>query len=154
LKLKTRNFLRYTLPAVLWTALIVSASGGWLSGERTGFILRALLALFGSVPIEVLAVVHFFVRKLAHLTEYGILAWLLYRARGKTQAVWNISWARFALAGVLAIAITDELHQHFVPSRTGSPIDVLIDLTGGLLALFIVRRFSMTQQSSTSASVN
>jgi VanZ family protein len=154
LKPETRNFLRYTLPAVLWTALILSASGGWLSGERTGFILRALLALFGSVPIEVLAVVHFFVRKLAHLTEYGILAWLLYRARGKTQAVWNISWARFALAGVLAIAITDELHQHFVPSRVGSPVDVLIDVIGGIVALTIVRKFSTSHQHRTSAPVN
>jgi VanZ family protein len=154
LKPETRNFLRYTLPAILWTTLVLVGSGGWLSGERTGGILRALLALFGSMPIEVLGVLHFLLRKLAHLTEYGILAWLLYRARGQTQTIWNFNWARFALLGVLMVATIDELHQHFVPTRVGSPADVLIDLAGGVLGLLIVRRLAMVHQSRSSVIVN
>ena len=154
MKPETRSFLRYWLPAILWTALVLIASGGWLAGERTGGLLRALLALFGSVPVEVLGVMHFFLRKLAHLTEYGVLAWLLYRARGQTQTVWNLNWAKFALAGVLVVAVIDELHQHFVPTRGGSPVDVLIDLAGGVLGLLIVRRLAMVHQSRSSVIVN
>ena len=147
LKPETRNFLRYTLPAILWVALVLYASGGWLSGAQTGGLLRALLAIFGSVPIEVLGVLHFLLRKLAHLTEYGILAWLLYRARAQTHAVWSVNWAKFALLGVLMVATIDELHQHFVPSRVGSPFDVAIDLAGAILALAILRRFSVRRQA-------
>jgi VanZ family protein len=149
LKPKTRNFIRYTLPAILWTALVLAASGGWLSGAQTGGLLSALLAMFGSLPIEVLGAIHFLLRKLAHLTEYGILAWLLYRARAQTQTIWNPSWARFALLGVLMVATIDELHQHFVPARVGSIVDVMIDMVGAALALGILRRFSARRQAAT-----
>lgn len=131
---------------------MLSASGGWLSGERTSALLRLLLALFGSIPIEVLGVLHFLLRKLAHLTEYGILAWLLYRARGQTHTIWNPKWAKFALAGVLLVATIDELHQHFVPTRVGSPLDVVIDVAGGVLALLILRKLSYARQHTASVS--
>jgi VanZ family protein len=119
------------------------------SGAQTGSVLEALLtSLFGEAPRQHLDVAHFLLRKLAHLTEYGILGWLLYRARRQQETVWNLIWARFALAGVALVAMTDELHQHFVPSRTGSPVDVLLDLIGGLVALAIVRKRSNSLQQS------
>jgi VanZ family protein len=65
-------------------------------------------------------------RKLAHMTEYAILALLLRRALG------SISWA-FALA--VAYACTDEFHQTFVRGRHGSPIDVGIDAVGAFAGL-------------------
>jgi VanZ family protein len=137
----SRRFIRYQLPAILWTAVVLAASSDAFSGEQTGRFLEAILgALFAHVPHSVLMVAHFAVRKLAHLTEYGILAWLLYRARGDTQRAWDTRWARFAVAGVLVVAVVDEVHQHFVPSRVGSPVDVAIDLIGGILALIVVRR--------------
>jgi VanZ family protein len=140
LKLATRNFISYWLPAIVWTALVLSASSDFFSGAHTGSLLETLItALLGEVPRERLVVAHFLVRKLAHLTEYAILAWLFYRARGRTQRAWNGNWAIFALVGVAVVAAIDEGHQHFVPSRVGSPIDVLIDICGGLLALAIVR---------------
>jgi VanZ family protein len=147
LKPETRNFLTYWLPALLWTALVLSASTRLFSGAQTASVLEALLtSLFGEAPRQHLDVAHFLLRKLAHLTEYGILGWLLYRARRQHETVWNLIWARFALAGVALVAITDELHQHFVPSRTGSPVDVLLDLIGGLVALAILRKRSGESQ--------
>jgi VanZ family protein len=65
---------------------------------------------------------------------------LLYRARRQRQTRWQQNWAAFALAGALVVAMVDEVHQHFVPSRVGSPVDVLIDFCGALLALVAVRR--------------
>jgi VanZ family protein len=70
-------------------------------------------------------------RKLAHMTEYAILAVLLRRAAGAT------GWA-FALT--LAYAASDEFHQTFVRGRHGSPLDVGIDAIGALIGLAIVRR--------------
>jgi VanZ family protein len=70
-------------------------------------------------------------RKLAHATEYAILAVLLARATG------SYVWA-FALA--TAYAGSDEFHQTFVRGRHGSPIDVGIDAAGALVGLVILGR--------------
>jgi VanZ family protein len=69
-------------------------------------------------------------RKLAHMTEYAILAVLLARALG------SYAWA-FGLA--VAYAATDEVHQLFVRGRHGSPIDVGIDAVGALIGLGLLR---------------
>jgi VanZ family protein len=69
-------------------------------------------------------------RKLAHMTEYAILALLLVRATG------SYAWA-FALT--VAYATTDEVHQLFVRGRHGSPIDVAIDAAGALIGLGLLR---------------
>lgn len=72
-------------------------------------------------------------RKLAHMTEYGVLFLLWLRAFGRP--------ARPALAAGIAIAYaaSDEWHQSFVDGRNGSPVDVLIDATGVLLAFLLLR---------------
>ncbi len=67
-------------------------------------------------------------RKLAHAAEYAILGALLLRALRSELP---------ALAAGIAYAVSDELHQHFVPGRRGAPLDVLIDAVGvaaGVLA--------------------
>jgi VanZ family protein len=69
-------------------------------------------------------------RKLAHMTEYAVLAVLLVRATG------SYAWA-FALA--VGYACTDEVHQLFVRGRHGSPIDVGIDAIGALVGLTVLR---------------
>ena len=69
-------------------------------------------------------------RKLAHMTEYAILAVLLVRATG------SYAWA-FALT--VGYAITDEVHQLFVRGRHGSPVDVAIDAVGALIGLALLR---------------
>lgn len=77
-------------------------------------------------------------RKLAHLGEYAVLAILIARAlaigSASTRAV-----SLPTLAIVLAYAISDELHQGFVPLRTASPLDVGIDVVGGAVGLGIRR---------------
>jgi VanZ family protein len=70
-------------------------------------------------------------RKLAHATEYAILAVLLARATG------SYAWA-FALTVIYAGS--DEFHQTFVRGRHGSPIDVGIDAAGALVGLVILAR--------------
>jgi VanZ family protein len=151
-KPETRNFLAYQLPAILWTALVLFASSDAFSGAQTGRLLEAILgALFAELPRGVLMVAHLAIRKLAHLTEYAILAWLLYRTRGDTPGVWNFHWAKVVMAGVLVVAAIDEVHQHFVPSRVGSPVDVMIDLAGAVVALLILRRRAKIDARDTSA---
>jgi VanZ family protein len=79
------------------------------------------------------------VRKCAHLTEYAILALLLWRALPKPAesgpAPWQWSKACLVLALVALYATSDEFHQAFVPSREASVGDVLLDTSGAALAL-------------------
>ncbi|MFP5364561.1 MAG: VanZ family protein [Thermoleophilia bacterium] len=67
-------------------------------------------------------------RKLAHVTVFGVLWLTLARA---------MRWRRPLVATVIAIlyAISDELHQSFVEGRHGSPVDVAIDSAGIALAV-------------------
>ncbi|HEV2787316.1 MAG TPA: VanZ family protein [Solirubrobacteraceae bacterium] len=87
-------------------------------------------------------------RKLAHVTIFGVLWLTLARAA---------RWRRPVLAAVIAVlyAISDEVHQSFVEGRHGSPVDVVIDTVGiGLAALAWVvatRRREITSGRAASA---
>jgi len=91
---------------------------------------------------------HFLVRKMAHLTEYAILAMLIFRALRMTQPRRfvrrpNRRWApAVALAVALGLsacyAATDEFHQSFVPGRESCVRDVLIDSSGALGGLAVL----------------
>ena len=72
-------------------------------------------------------------RKAAHMTEYGLLWFLWWRALGSGSEL-------PAAAIAVAYAATDEFHQHFVEGRHGTPVDVLIDAVGIALAIAAVRR--------------
>jgi VanZ family protein len=71
----------------------------------------------------------FALRKLAHVTIFGVLWLTLARAT---------DWRRPGLATAVAIlyAISDEMHQAFVQGRHGTPVDVAIDMLGMGLAAF------------------
>jgi len=74
-----------------------------------------------------LGILDLVLRKLAHVTEYGLLWWLWARAFAPERP-----WAAAAIA--VAYAITDEYHQSFVEGRSGAPIDVLVDAAGVAIA--------------------
>ena len=72
-------------------------------------------------------------RKLAHMTEYGLLWFLWWRALGYGNPL-------VPAAIAIGYAITDELHQTTVEGRHGTPVDVLIDSVGVALAYAAARR--------------
>ena len=78
-------------------------------------------------------------RKLIHAAEYALLCFLWWRAL-RTVAPDGRTVLGGAAAIALAYAISDELHQSLVPGRHGTPVDVLIDATGVLIAVSLVRR--------------
>ena len=81
----------------------------------------------------------FFLRKFAHITEYLILTFLLYRA---FKGSFNINFFRlfmYPVAFSLLYAISDEIHQYFVLGRSCSFGDVLIDSIG-IIGFYILMR--------------
>jgi VanZ family protein len=102
------------LPVVLWAGLIFGLSS--IPSLSTGLGTWDLV-----------------LRKLAHTTEYAVLGFLLLRAIGRQVPA--------VLAGV-AYAISDEIHQTFVPGRHGAVYDVAIDTVGVLVGVYVVPRLA------------
>ena len=121
-------------------AIIFLGSTDILSAEHTSrFLVPFLRWLDPRISLAALFQIQFAVRKFGHLTEYAVLAMLLWRAlRGGRRWQMQMSILFFVAALVCAIfAASDEFHQSFVPSRTASPIDVAIDTVGALVGLVI-----------------
>ena len=129
------------LPALLWMALIFTASTDLMSAEHTSrFLVPFLRWLKPDITWETIGQIHFLIRKGAHLTEYAILAVLLWRAlRHRRNNVRGSLWPQAAIALAMAIifAATDEYHQAFVASRGSSGVDVLIDACGAAIGILI-----------------
>jgi VanZ family protein len=147
--LKLRPFLKYWLPVLIWMALIFSASSDSHSYEHSSLFVEPFLHwLFPRMSQSRVEVIHYFIRKCMHLTEYAMLALLFWRALRQPvkndPRPWNWHDARLTLLLVMLYAASDEFHQLFVSSRDAAVHDVLIDTVGGaagLLALWTLGRW-------------
>ena len=124
-------------PLILWLVFIAFASSVEFSAENTSRIIRPLLLwLFPNITEGRIAFVHFLTRKAAHFTEFAVLGFLSARAFSlSSQYMLRRMWFLAGLLLVVVWALLDEFHQSFVPSRTASFYDSLIDIAGGLTAL-------------------
>ena len=135
-----KNFLKHWLPVLIWLGVIFLGSTDMLSAEHTSrFLVPFLRWIDPQISFTTLNAIQLGIRKLGHLTEYAVLAMLLWRAlRSGTR--WQMRMSISFLVAALASAIfaaSDEFHQSFVPSRTASPNDVMIDVLGALIGLTI-----------------
>jgi len=119
-----KKFIIYWLPVIFWAGIIfyLSAVPNLNSGLETFYDV--------------------FLRKLAHVTEFAVLNFLIFRAlcgydvAFKKALVWGLIAAAF-------YAFSDEAHQYFVPLRQARLADVAIDNLGVLFAsaiIFLVKR--------------
>jgi VanZ family protein len=127
-----KNFLSRWLPLILWAALIFTISGNqdpyqWLpAGWRLPFD--------ASNPDGVSA--DGVIGRVLHVVEYAVLAWLLLRllvsngAAGKKELM-------AAMVLSMLYALSDEVHQLFVPNRAFELADLGLDLVGVLAGLWI-----------------
>jgi VanZ family protein len=131
--------IRYA-PLILWIGVIFFASSTAGASKNTSIIIRPLLEwIFPDASAATLDNYHNYIRKLAHLTEYAILAFFA------SRAFWNSSvqalrrfWYVFALLTVFLIGSIDEYNQSFNVLRTSSFYDTLIDTSGGLMMILML----------------
>jgi VanZ family protein len=138
LNTKHRDFVRRWVPVIIWVLVIFTASTDLMSATHTSrFIGPFLRWLMPDISGATIVAIQLLVRKVAHVTEYAILAALLLRAlRGAARHIeWHLLLLACALAAVCAAL--DEYHQSFVSSRTAAVGDVLIDICGALLGLVL-----------------
>lgn len=103
-------FFSLWLPVIIWEALIFYLSG------------------IAGLELTNEPVANFVTRKSAHLIEYSILGFLLYRA-------FQFRRRKTAYYIGFVLAITDEFHQSFVPERTAKFSDLIFDGVGIYLGL-------------------
>jgi VanZ family protein len=77
-------------------------------------------------------------RKSAHIVEYFILTFLLYRAFKGTGVLDSLGLLFYPTVLTFLYAISDEIHQLFVPNRLGAVGDVWIDVLG-VIAFYVFR---------------
>lgn len=126
--------LKIWLPPFAWAAVIFIFSTGTFSGANTSGDLGQLLNhFFPALSAADIEQIHTLIRKLGHVGEYFILALLVLRAlRRETNATLSSRQVALGLAVTALYAVSDELHQAFVPDRSASAVDVLIDGFGGV----------------------
>jgi VanZ family protein len=119
------------MPVALWAAALFFLSTSLFSAANTSMIIEPVLKfLFPAASADTIALMHAFIRKAAHFTNYGILFWLLIRGpmQGRPYT---------ALALCIGYAFLDEGHQILVAGRTPSLYDVALDSCGALFSRFL-----------------
>src|SRR5262245_46497838 len=143
------QFVKYWLPLLIWLAVIFVGSTSVMSAEHTSrYIVPFLLWLKPGMSPKAIWTILVVVRKCAHVTEYTVLALLLWRALRSVPTLRPRSVRVFGavLFGCALFAVSDEFHQTFVKSRTPSIRDVLLDVGGALLGLLIGASFARRRQ--------
>jgi VanZ family protein len=126
--------------------VIFSGSTDLLSTQRTSRFIGPVLRWFKpDVSDAAIRSVQFTVRRAGHLSEYAVLALLLWRAKRQPKPndprPWHWREAGFALLVATLYAATDEFHQSFVPSREARAGDVALDALGAALGLLFLWRW-------------
>jgi VanZ family protein len=145
------NLLRAWWPAVVWIVLITFESTDYFSAQNTGSLLYALLTrLFGPINFHGFLIFHHYLRKTGHVVGFGMLSLLLLRGwRATFGHTLALLWRTVLLSwlGAAFVASMDEWHQSYIPSRTGTWRDAVLDSTAALVfltcAYFWLRRSTM-----------
>jgi VanZ family protein len=146
---RMRLFVHW-IPALIGIAVIVVESTAMMSASNTSrWLLPLWIRLFGPVTPERWAIVHHYIRKTGHFVGYGMVSLGFFNAwRVTLERRWPswppAAWVRFRHSALLALLCTlllaswDEWHQSFLPGRTSSARDVLLDFCGALAAHLVV----------------
>jgi VanZ family protein len=140
------------IPTLLWLCVLAMFSTDMFSAEHTGSLLARILdTLFPNLSAEHFEQIHFLVRKSAHFCSYGLLgafSFFSWRATFPAPVRWRLLWASLGLLTAFAGGSMDEFHQSFVPSRTSSFHDVMIDTVGGLFFQLVIAAWLTRKASS------
>ena len=143
---------------VVWLGVIRLESTEAASSDNTLGLIHSILAFLHITGWA--WQVNFVLRKTGHFMGYGILAVLVFIALRNTNRdrllsllprkwgtiwhdVWRLQWVLLGLGVCVITAALDEMHQSFIPSRTGRWQDVVIDTSGGIVLQVLLCFYSM-----------
>jgi len=130
------------LPVMLFSTIFAIESTAAFGADHTSAPLHNFLQLIiGSAVDHDWSYIHHIIRKTGHFTGYGILSLISFRgfwlSFGESASrffqrrfVRQLASHAGAVAVTFLVASADEIHQSFLPNRTGLFSDVLLDTTG------------------------
>ncbi len=134
--------LQRWLPVIVWAAFISWFSTDAFSARSTNSYIDPILRyFFGELTPAGFRFAHTVIRKSAHMVEYAILGGLVCRALTAPSARMSRPLVIRALLYCAVYALLDEAHQAFVPSRSGSGTDVLVDTVGATVGTLLFTRW-------------
>ena len=153
----TKRILRVWLPSAIWLAVIATESTNLGSSDGTGRILYPIFRFLFEMDPAQFAVWHALLRKTGHFVGYFTLSVLLFRSWRasfpRLSTRWCLQWATLAFLCTSLVAILDEWHQSFLPSRTGTFRDVILDSSAGFVAQIALFAILQMQSSRMKRSV-
>jgi len=144
-----RRYIKWIL-VFIWAIVIFifSSQNGEISSQNNRFIIE----LFKKIGIDINTLVSvnadFIVRKMAHFTEYFIFYLLLFNAFTD-----DFKFNKSLLNSIIITfiyAVSDEFHQSFVPGRSPTYKDVLIDTGGGLVCMIFIYLWNLIRKIAVS----
>lgn len=137
------------LPSAIWLAVIATESTNLGSANNTSRILYPIFHFLFDMDPARFAVWHAVLRKTGHFVGYFTLSVLLFRSWRasfpRLSTRWCLQWATLAFLCTSLVAILDEWHQGFLPSRTGTFRDVILDSSAGFVAQIVLFAFLWRQ---------
>ena len=131
----------------LFSAQTAQESGG-LSDKIVAVVLKVAVPNYDKLPIteqeQIKEKISFIVRKTAHFTEFAVLGFfLMLHLLSYKPYIKSFNFKLFIRACISWIigtlyAVSDELHQMFIPDRYPSMFDVMVDSSGVLFAIFLL----------------
>lgn len=160
LKPSVKIFARNWWPVLVWLGIIRLESTNLASSTNTSGLLYAGLSyVMPHISPQVVQSLNDVLRKTGHFLGYGILGALVFYALRNTNRdrltlfllrpwgfylhdFWRMEWAMLGMLVTIITASLDEIHQSFIPSRTGRWQDVVLDACGAAVLQIIIYTFS------------
>ena len=158
-----KNIVAFCIFASLALSLMImifclSAQNADISSDTSGGLIRLAMGivnpkfeeLSATEQENIISSLQFFVRKGAHAGAYMLLGFCLSGAWLQIDGIKPLLRAVFGFIIAVLYSISDEIHQLFIPGRSGELRDVLIDSSGaavGALVIFLIWKLLKTQKT-------
>ena len=141
--------------------VIFTESTDMASAKNTGGLLYNVISFVAPhVDHSFVDILNEVLRKTGHFLGYGILSVFVFLALKNTNRdrlrnlvrrpwgiylrdLWRLEWSFIGVMAALGMATYDEIHQTFIPSRTGRWQDVVIDTSGAIAMQVLVYFLAM-----------
>ncbi len=148
-------------PVLVWLGVIRLESTDFASASNTSGVLYTVIAAVAPhVDESFVSRLDEILRKTGHFAGYGILSALVFLALKNTnydrlrslsrrtwgtclRDFWRWDWVLLGMLMTVVTAAADEIHQTFIPSRTGAWQDVLLDSCGAAVLQVIIYLLSL-----------
>ena len=148
-------------PVLVWLGIIRLESTDFASANNTSSVLYTVIAaVVPRVDESFVSQLDEILRKTGHFAGYAILSGLVFLALKNTNCdrlrslsrrtwgtclrdFWRWDWVLLGMLLTVVTAAADEIHQSFIPSRTGAWQDVVLDSCGAAVLQVIIYMLSL-----------